>query len=185
MTVLYARRSPLLFFTQTGLFNQALLTKSRATSVRKSPPEKERFHFKAMLRHPSSSASCFYSFISLSFSSAGIKPRLVVVTQTTAAFLFHLLSFGILGLDCSGVSWVFHTPPPPRHASQVLLGGAQYVARPSGIYGLIPPVNSGCLLSLAGTPPEEELLIRDPNKPNCTLSSIWMSQLVLDSRPPC
>lgn len=40
-------------------FNQPLLTKSRAASVRKSPPERERSHFKVTLRHPSSSRSCF------------------------------------------------------------------------------------------------------------------------------
>lgn len=98
------------FPRKKGLFNQPLPTKSRATSVRKSPPERERFHFKATLRHPSSSASCFYSFISLSFSSAGIKPPLVVVSQTAAAFFLRLLSSGIRGLDCR----VFCGPPPPR-----------------------------------------------------------------------
>lgn len=47
----------------------------------------------------------------------GIKPRLVVVIQTAAAFLFHLLTSGIPGLDCR----VFCGPPP--NTSQLLLGG--------------------------------------------------------------
>lgn len=146
--------------------------------MRKSPPERKCFHFKAMLRHPSSSASCFYSFISLSFSSAEIKPLLVVVTPSRG--FFHLLSSGIQGLDCSGVS--------RKHPATLLRsswGGSicckaewDIQSNPSSEFRVSP-------LTCSRTPPEGELLIRDLNRPNCTLRSIWMSQLVLDSRPPC
>lgn len=154
--------------TREGLFNQ----ESRAARARKSPPERERLHFKATLaiRHQAPAAFIYFtsSFICRNQPAPGGR------YPNGAACM---LSSGIRGLDCS-----HH---PAALPSSPWGGGAQYVARPSGIWSLIPPVNSGSLLSVAGTPPEGELLIRDPDRPSRTRGSIWTSQLVLDSGPPC
>lgn len=89
------------------------------------------------------------------------------VTKTGAAFFPRPPFWGLIAA-------AFPRPPPPYQTPLVLPGGAQ---------GDMGP-NPSCEFRVS---PLTVNLQEEPSspEPGSTLSSIWASQLVLDSDPPC